>query len=96
VEEVTAPAITFAVAPDWPAGIEMLAGSGRAVVPPESVTVAPLAGAAAVSATVIVTVEPGATVEGVADTEFSAAGADLTSDQSAARVAAFTEPRPVA
>ena len=82
MEAVTAPATTFTLALDCPAGIAILAGSGNADAPPERATVAPLAGAAAVSDTVIATVAPGATLDGEAVTELSAAGTDLIRDQS--------------
>jgi len=95
VEAVTVPATTFRLALKSPAGTEMLAGRGKAEMPPERVTVKPPAGAAVVRAIVSVTVPPGATWDGLAEMELKAAGADLIRDQLVARESALTEPRPV-
>jgi len=95
-DEAAAPAFTFTLALDCPAGTTTLAGNGKTALPPERATVAPPEGAAAESETVTVAVAPVTSVAGLTDTELSETGVLLTSDQFVAIAYAFTEPSPVA
>jgi hypothetical protein len=72
VDDATEALCTVTPADVAPGGTTMLAGAGNAELPPVSVTVTPLAGAAALSTTVSVADVPAATLPGEIETEVSA------------------------